>query len=158
MYRAQLSWKPIAILLFLSLIWGANMAMVKMTFQELEPLFMAGIRSLVASGCLYIWMRAKGMTIFPSGRIVFHGMIAGFLFGFEFSLIFLGLKYTLASRMYVLLYTAPFCVALGAHFFLTGDRLNHWKAVGLVLAFVGLVALCPSLVPYEFPAGKSYLL
>ena len=141
MYRAQLSWKPITILLFLSLIWGTNMAMVKMTFHELEPLFMAGLRSLVASGCLYIWMKVKGIRIFPSGRIVFHGMVAGFLFGFEFGLIFMGLQYTLASRMYVLLYTAPFCVALGAHFFLKGDRLNHWKAVGLVLAFVGLMAL-----------------
>ena len=141
MYRAQLSWQPIAILLLLSLIWGANMAAVKLIFDELEPLFMAGIRSLVASGCLYIWMKAKGIRIFPSRRIALRGIVTGLLFGFEFGLIFVGLKYTLASRMYVLLYTAPFCVALGAHFFLKGDRLNHWKAMGLVLAFVGLVAL-----------------
>jgi drug/metabolite transporter (DMT)-like permease len=117
------------------------MASAKLIFDELDPLFMAGIRSLVASGCLYIWMKAKKIRIFPSRRIALHGIVAGLLFGFEFGIIFVGLQYTLASRMYVLLYTAPFCVALGAHFFLKGDRLNHWKVVGLVLAFVGLVGL-----------------
>jgi drug/metabolite transporter (DMT)-like permease len=102
---------------------------------------MAGLRSLVASACLYIWMRAKGITIFPSRSIFFHGIVIGFLFGLEFGLIYVGLEYTLASRMFVLLYTAPFFVALGAHVFLKGDRLNPWKGWGLVLAFVGVVAL-----------------
>ena len=96
MYRAQLRWQPIAILLLCALTWGANMAIVKMTFRELEPLFMAGLRSLVASGCLYVWMRAKGITIFPSRSILFHGIVIGFLFGSEFALIYVGLKYTLA--------------------------------------------------------------
>jgi drug/metabolite transporter (DMT)-like permease len=32
-------------------------------------------------------------------------------------------------------------VALGAHFFLKGDRLNAWKTVGLILAFVGVLSL-----------------
>ena len=141
MYRAQLRWQPIAILLLCALTWGANMAIVKMAFRELEPLFMAGLRSLVASACLYIWMRAKGIGIFPSISVLLHGMVIGFLFGMEFALIYVGLKYTLASRMFVLLYTAPFFVALGAHLFLKGDRLNPWKAWGLVLAFVGIVAL-----------------
>ncbi len=141
MYRAQLRWQPIAILLLCALTWGTNMAIVKMAFRELEPLFMAGLRSLVASACLYIWMRAKGMTLFPSRGILFHGIVIGFLFGLEFALIYVGLEYTLASRMSVLVYTAPFFVALGAHVFLKGDRLNPWKSGGLVLAFVGIVAL-----------------
>lgn len=141
MYRAQLRWQPIAIVLLCALTWGSNMAIIKMAFGELEPLFMAGLRSLVASGCLYIWMRAKGITIFPSRTILFHGIVLGFFFGLEFALIYVGLKYTLASRMYILVYTAPFFVAVGAHFFLKGDRTNPWKAGGLVLAFVGIVAL-----------------
>ncbi|MGD9031156.1 MAG: DMT family transporter [Desulfobacteraceae bacterium] len=141
MYRAQLRWQPIAILLLCALTWGTNWAIVKITFRELEPLFMAGLRSLVASACLYIWMKAKGIAVFPSRHILLHGIMVGLLFGLEFALVYVGLKYTLASRMYVLLYTAPFFVALGAHLFLKGDRLNPWKAGGLVLAFAGVVAL-----------------
>lgn len=141
MYQAHLCWQPIAILLVLALIWGANMAIIKMGARELPPLFMAGLRSLVASACLYIWIKAKGLGLFPSTKVLLHGIVVGFLFGSEFGLIYVGLGYTLASRTYVLLYTAPFFVAVGAHFFLKGDRLNPWKGAGLILAFGGVVAL-----------------
>jgi drug/metabolite transporter (DMT)-like permease len=141
MYQAQLRWQPVVALLILALIWGANMAIIKIGARELAPLFMAGLRSLVASACLYIWMKAKGVTLFPSKRILVHGIVVGLLFGSEFGLIYVGLGYTLASRTYILVYTSPFFVALGAHFFLEGDRLNPWKAGGLILAFAGVVAL-----------------
>jgi len=141
MYRAQLRWQPIAILLVLALVWGANMAVIKIGARELPPLFMAGLRSLVASACLFIWIKAKGLSLFPSIKVLLHGVVIGLFFGSEFGLIYVGLEYTLVSRTYVLVYTAPFFVAVGAHFFLKGDRLNRWKAAGLVLAFAGVVVL-----------------
>ena len=141
MYKAQLHWKPIAALLLLAFIWGANMAIIKIGSQEIAPLFMAGLRSTVASICLYIWMKAKGIVLFPSRIVVIHGIAVGLLFGAEFGLIYVGLEYTLTSRVYVLLYTAPFFAAIGAHFFLDKDRLNLWKIIGLSSAFGGVVVL-----------------
>lgn len=141
MYEAQLRWKPVAVLLGLALIWGANMAIIKIGARELAPLFMAGLRSLVASACLCVCMKAKGIPIFPSRIVVLHGIVVGMFFGSEFGFIYVGLQHTLASRAYVLVYTAPFFAALGAHVFLEGDRLNAWKATGLVLAFAGVVSL-----------------
>ena len=129
MYEAQLRWKPVGLLLLLALIWGANMAIIKIGARELAPLFMAGLRSLTASACLYIWMRVKKIPIFPSQIVLLHGIVVGLLFGSEFGLIYVGLQYTLASRTYVLVYTAPFFATIGAHFFLEGDRLNAWKAI-----------------------------
>jgi len=141
MYQAQLRLQPIGVLLVLAMIWGANMAIIKIGARELSPLFMAGLRSLVASLCIFIWMKAKGVTVFPSKNVLLHGIVIGLLFGSEFGLIYVGLEYTLASRTYILLYTAPFFVALEAHFFLKGDRVNRWKAAGLILAFAGVVSL-----------------
>lgn len=141
MDHTQLSWKPIAVLLALALIWGANWALVKIGARDLAPLFMAFVRSLGASVCLYIWMRGKGMVIFPSRIVLFHGVMVGLLFGLEFALVYVGLEYTLASRLYVLLYTSPFFAALGAHFLLPGDRLHLWKTAGLIVAFFGVVVL-----------------
>jgi drug/metabolite transporter (DMT)-like permease len=141
MNQEQLRWQPVTLLLLLALTWGANMAVIKLGARELAPLFMAGLRSAVASVCLYIWLKAKGIKVFPSTNVLVHGMVIGLLFGSEFALIYVGLQYTLASRTYVLVYTAPFFVALGAHFFLKGDRLNASKMLGLILAFVGVVSL-----------------
>ena len=140
-YRAQLRWQPIAVVLIIAMIWGGNMAFVKLAIRDITPLFMAAIRSLVAAACLCIWMRAKDLPLFPSRVIVFHGIVAGILFGTEFGLIFVGLKYTLASRGSVILYVAPFAAAIGAHFFLVDDRFNRWKGLGLVLAFGGIIVL-----------------
>jgi drug/metabolite transporter (DMT)-like permease len=141
MEKSQLRWQPIAVLLALAMIWGGHMAAIKIAARELPPLFMAGFRSLVAGLCLFVWLKAKGIPLFPSKAVLLHGIVVGLLFGSEFALIYVGLGYTLASRTYVLLHTAPFFVALEAHFFLKGDRLNPWKITGLVLAFTGVVSL-----------------
>jgi drug/metabolite transporter (DMT)-like permease len=141
MPSAQLRWQPIAVLLTLALVWGANMAIIKIGSRELAPLFMAGLRSLVASLCLYAWMKFKRIDLFPSKIVLLHGIVIGLFFGAEFGLIYVGLKYTLTSRVYVLLYTAPFFVALQAHFLLGNDRFNPFKAAGLLLAFAGVVML-----------------
>ncbi len=141
MYDSQLRWKPIAFLLLLALIWGGNMGIIKLGIREIAPFFMAGLRSLVAAICLFIWMKAKRIDLFPSKIILIHGIVIGLIFGAEFGFIYVGLKYTLASRVYVLLYTAPIFAAVGAHFFLKDDRLNPWKIAGLLLAFGGVIAL-----------------
>ena len=65
----------------------------------------------------------------------------GFLFGAEFGLLYLSLLYTTASSAWILLYTTPFFHALGAHFFLIGDRLSWNKVVGLILSFAGILIL-----------------
>jgi len=139
--KTQLQWQPIVVLLILTLIWGANMAVIKIGAMELPPLMMAGLRSLVASLCLFVWMKKKRIASFPSGNILAHGIVTGLLFGVEFGLIYVGLGYTFASRTYILVYSAPFFVAFGAHFLLTGDRLNRWKMAGLFVAFAGIVVL-----------------
>ena len=141
MYRAQLNWKPIAILLLLALIWGANMAFIKFAAREMAPLFMVGLRSAVASLVVLCWMKVRAIPVFPSRSVIGHGFVVGLLFAAEFALIYLGLQRTLASRTYILVYTAPFFVALGAHFLLRDDRLNVWKTTGLIIAFSGVTVL-----------------
>jgi drug/metabolite transporter (DMT)-like permease len=141
MYRAQLHWRPIVILIVLALIWGANMAVIKIGARELPPLLMAAMRSAVASACLFVWIKSKNLALFPSITVLIHGIVVGLLFGTEFAFIYVGLQHTLASRTYVLLYTTPFFVAVGAHLFLEGDRLNPWKVAGLLFAFAGVATL-----------------
>ncbi|MBI5014831.1 MAG: DMT family transporter [Deltaproteobacteria bacterium] len=141
MSRGQLSRGPILVLLVLSLLWGGNMVAIKVSVQGVAPLFAAGLRSLVAGTCVYLWMRVRGVPAFPGRAVLLHGLAVGVMFGAEFGFIYLGLKHTLASRSAILLYTHPFFVAIGAHLLLEGDRLHARKAFGLVLAFAGVATL-----------------
>jgi drug/metabolite transporter (DMT)-like permease len=131
----------VALLLFLCCLWGGNMAAIKVGSRGLAPIFLSGFRSLVAAVCLLVWMRIRGIRVFPNRSLFYHGLATGLLFGGEFACIYLGLKFTLASRGYILLYTQPFFVALGAHFFLHDDRLDLARSAGLVLAFAGVAVL-----------------
>jgi drug/metabolite transporter (DMT)-like permease len=70
--------------------------------------------------------------------MLFHGVVVGLLFGVEFACIYFGLLYTDAARSVLFVYLSPFVVAIGAHFFLKGDRLTFLKILGLALAFTGI--------------------
>jgi drug/metabolite transporter (DMT)-like permease len=128
-------------MLVICCVWGGNMAAIKIGSKWLAPAFGAAVRSAVAALLLFVWMRFKGVPLFPSRSLTVHGLVVGLLFGVEFAFIFMGLQYTLASRAYVYIYTHPFVVALGAHFIFSNDRLNPPKALGLSLAFGGVALL-----------------
>lgn len=131
----------VATMLALSLLWGTNMAMVKLAAGALPPVLQAGLRSAIAAACLWAWMRFRGITVFPDRVATGHGLVLGLMFGLEFGLLYPGMILTSVARSYLLLYTSPFFVAVGAHFWLPGDRLTRLKVAGLLLAFVGLVVL-----------------
>lgn len=137
MTRDKLTFSAMGILLILCMIWGINMVAIKISNRGISPVTAAAIRSSIASVIIMLWMYAKGLRLFHRGAVLMWGLWAGILFGLEFLLLYAGLNYTSASRGIVLLYTSPFFVALGAHFYLPNDRLTWGKSTGLVLAFLG---------------------
>jgi drug/metabolite transporter (DMT)-like permease len=135
----KLDAKAAILLTVLCLTWGLNAVAIKFSNEGIAPLFGAGLRSVIATVCLMIWMIRKRLDLF-SGHLI-DGLVVGFLFGAEFGLLYFALLYTTASSAWILLYTTPFFHALGAHFFLTGDRLSWNKAAGLTLSFAGILIL-----------------
>ena len=131
--------KAILVLTVLCLIWGLNAVAIKFSTIGIAPVFCAGLRSVIATVCLLIWMTWRRLEIFP-GRLK-DGILIGLMFGTEFGLLYTALLYTTTSSAWILLYTSPFFHALGAHFFLAEDRLTLRKSTGLVLSFVGILIL-----------------
>ncbi len=135
----RLDAKAVSILIVLCLIWGLNAAFIKYATSGIAPIFCAGLRSLIATLCLMIWMACRRIRLF-SGHLK-DGIIVGFLFGAEFGLLYWAILYTTVSSAWILLYTSPFFHALGAHFLLTGDRLSISRGAGLILSFAGIFIL-----------------
>jgi drug/metabolite transporter (DMT)-like permease len=61
------------------------------------------------------------------------------MFAAEFALIYWALTFTDVARGVIILYTTPFFVALGAHFFVPGEQLHKQQIAGLIAAFAGVV-------------------
>ena len=137
--RAELTPYAIVGISLLALLWGFNYPVIKISNQGVAPVFASAVRSIIASACGIIYCMATGQQLFHRGILLLHGFMVGMLFGLEFACVYFGLLYTDASRSVVFVYLAPFIVAVGAHFFLKGDRLTVLKTAGLCLAFLGVV-------------------
>ena len=137
--KEYLDSNAIIILMILTLIWGSGYTAIKYSNQGVSPIFTSTVRSIIASICGVIYCLRKGERLFHTDFMLFHGFMVGLLFGLEFACLYFGMLYTDAARSVVFVYLSPFMVAVGAHFFLKGDRLTFLKAVGLVLAFTGVV-------------------
>jgi drug/metabolite transporter (DMT)-like permease len=136
--KDYLDLKAIVILLALTLLWGFNYSAVKYSNQGISPVFACTLRSVAASLCGIVYCIRKKEKLFHTDIRLFHGFMVGLLFGTEFACIYFGMLFTDAARSVLFVYLSPFVVAVGAHFFLKGDRLTLLKGMGLVLAFTGL--------------------
>jgi drug/metabolite transporter (DMT)-like permease len=136
--KEYLDLKAILFLIILTLLWGFNYAAIKYSNQGVSPVFASTLRSIIASICGVVYCVRKGERLFHTDIMLFHGFMVGLLFGLEFACIYFGMLYTDAARSVLFVYLSPFVVAIGAHFFLKGDRLNFLKTFGLVIAFTGI--------------------
>lgn len=137
--KDYLDLKAILAILILTVLWGLNYTAIKYSNRGISPVFASALRSLIASLCGAIYCLRKGERLFHTDIRLFHGIVVGLLFGLEFACIYFGMLYTDSARSVVFVYLSPFVVAVGAHFFLRGDRLTLLKTLGLGIAFAGIV-------------------
>ena len=125
-------------MLLLCAIWGFTQVTIKLANAGFAPLLQAGLRSAGSALLLWGWSAARGVPLFQRDGSLRHGTLIAVLFAAEFVLIYEGLTLTTAARAVLFIYTAPFVVALGAHFFVPGERLRPLMIAGLVSAFAGV--------------------
>lgn len=131
--------RAVATVVSLCFLWGLAQVAIKVANRGVSPLFQAAVRSVIASSLVALWAQARGLPLIHRDRTLLHGLVIGLLFGSEFVFIYLGLAYTTASHGVIFLYTAPFFVAVGAHWLLPQEPLTGRKFLGLVLAFAGII-------------------
>lgn len=119
-------------------IWGAGFSFMKIGLRYLPPFCLVGLRFVATAAFLAAYMRLRGLR-WRIPRKAWRGMTALIvLFFTQQSCIFLGLTFTRAGRMGVILNTQPILTAIAAHYFLTHDRLTWSKLAGMLLAICGV--------------------
>jgi drug/metabolite transporter (DMT)-like permease len=126
-----------AVLLGVTLLFAANQAIVKIVNAGLQPVFFAGLRSVLAVVFVAAWMGYRGISLQFSPAMLRTGLLIGVMFSAEFLFLFLALDLTTLGRASVIFYSMPVWFALMAHYGLQGERITWIKAVGLALAMAG---------------------
>jgi drug/metabolite transporter (DMT)-like permease len=138
--KRALDGRAVATVVTLCFLWGLSQVSIKVANAGVSPIFQAAVRSIIAASLVALWARAHSLPLIHRDRTLVHGFAIGLLFGTEFVFVYLGLYYTTASHAVIFLYTAPLCVALGAHWLLPAEPMTGRKGIGLLLAFAGVLA------------------
>lgn len=126
-----------AALLGVTLLLAVNQVVIIEVNDGLQPVFFAGLRSVLAVAFVAAWLWFKGRPPRLERRHVVSGLIIGSLFAAEFLCLFLALDLTALGRASVLFYSMPLWLAVFAHFGLPGEQITKIKAIGLFMAFIG---------------------
>ena len=136
--RDHLDSLAISLLLGCCLFWGFQQVLIKATLPLVPPMVQACARFIGATLLLMLWCAWRRIPLWQSDGSLRAGLLAGLLFALEFVCIYPGMQYTTASRLTIMLYTAPFWVALLLPIWLKHERLRPLQWVGLAMAFSGV--------------------
>jgi drug/metabolite transporter (DMT)-like permease len=150
--RKPLDGTAFAVMVLCTALWGFQQVVIKLTAADISFVMQAGIRSLIATALLFIWVFFHRVNLWEKDGTLWPGILAGLLFGGEFVFIYAGLEYTAASRMVVFIYTAPIFTALGLHWWVPGEKLAPGQWAGALLSFAGIF------VAFFDPSARSTLL
>jgi len=136
--REHLDSLAISLLLGCCLFWGFQQVLIKATLPLVPPMVQGCVRFIGATALLMLWCVWRRIPLWQPDGSLRAGLVAGLLFALEFVCIYTGMQHTTASRLTILLYTAPFWVALLLPLWLKHERLRPLQWVGLSLAFSGV--------------------
>jgi len=125
------------VLLGITLLLAVNQIIIKEVNTGLQPVFFAGLRSVLAVGFVTAWLAWQGRPPHRLREDLGPGLLIGAIFAAEFLCLFLALDLTTVGRASVIFYSMPVWFAILSHFGLPGQRITPLKGAGLLVSFAG---------------------
>lgn len=136
--RRALDRRGVGLMVFFCAVLGLQQIAIKAAAADMVPVLQMAVRSGAAVLFVGAYLRMQGLGLLPGNGKWPYGLAAGVLFTTEYLFVAEGLRYTSASHMVTMLYTAPAFAALGLHFLVPEERLRPVQWFGLLLAFCGV--------------------
>lgn len=136
-----MSWRAWSAFAALGIIWGIPYFLIKLAVAEISPLVVAGGRIGLAA-CILLPIAWQRGALHGAGR--HKAALCAFAvveFVIPLSAIALGEQWISSSSTGILIATVPMSVVLLSGFFGLDEHLGLRRITGLVLGFVGVVAL-----------------
>jgi drug/metabolite transporter (DMT)-like permease len=141
---------PVLVWFLLATIWGSTWLFIKIGLQDLPPFTFAGIRFVVASIPLILWLIVRGLS--RGGiRARFRGIrgrdwrlmiVTGLLtFSVNYGLVFWGESHISSGLAAILYTTFPMIGMLLAHWMLPAEPLTARSVTGVLLAAAGVALI-----------------
>lgn len=142
----------------LCLSWAFQQIVLKVAAVDVSPVLQICLRSAIAALLvvgMMAWRREPLNLADGSWR---PGIVVGVLFAGEFLFLGEALRFTTASHVAVLIYSAPIFAAIGLHWRLPDERLSSVQWAGIGLAFAGIAVAILGIKPQGPTASAPNML
>jgi len=128
-------------LLLLGTIWGASYMFIKVSVAEITPLTFVVLRTGLGGGLLALFLLLRWRRL--PGRSLWKPLFVMGLFNtlIPYGLINWGELYISSALAAILTGTMPLFTVILAHFWSKDERMDWYKAAGVVVGFLGVVVL-----------------
>jgi len=134
--------KAVLYLLILGIIWGASFLFIKICVTSIPLFTFVSGRMLMGSCVLYVLLRLQGDRMPPIGPAWLPFLVIGFFNALvPYGLIAWGEQHISSGLAAILNATTPLFTVLIAHYFISDERLTIGRIFGIILGFLGIVAV-----------------
>lgn len=133
--------RPLAVYLFLVLVWGSTWLFIKVTVADVPPLRAAAYRMTLA--CLVLFpfalrRKARDVTRREATQVAWNGLLQ---IGLSYALVFTASQWIDSGLAALLFATFPIWVAVFAHFMLPGEPITRHTAAAAILGLGGVAVI-----------------
>ena len=128
--KDEIDFSSVIVLMGVALLMAFNQVVIKMINGGFQPVFSAGVRSVLALFVLLGWLRLTRKPIVFSRHVLRSGIGIGLLFAFEFVFLFMALDLTTVFRVNIIFYTMPVWLTLARNFIYPGDACRELRCWG----------------------------
>lgn len=133
--------RAVLLTLLTVVLWGGNPAATRFSVDALPPITVAGLRFLMATGVMIAWCWIERASFRVTRPQIGPILIAGTLLFVQITTFTFGAAWTSSSHASLFVNTFVFWVVGLEQVFLRTDKLTSSKALGLIVAGVGVSAL-----------------
>jgi drug/metabolite transporter (DMT)-like permease len=127
---------------FLCFCWGTTWLAIKLTLDGIAPILGVALRFSLAAVIMTVialWRRQRfPRSLADHGRLMLVGSMT---FSLGYILVYIGEQYISSGLTSILFATFPLFVAIFAHFWISGERINRFKMSGVLIGICGVVVL-----------------
>jgi len=138
----------------LAFLWAGNPIAIKIGLPDAPPIRQAWMRFVLGGLIVLGWARFTRTPLRLHRHEIRPLLVLGVIFTVQIALLNLGVKYTTAGHVSILLNVYPIYTVLLAHLFVPGDRLSGSRAAGVMIAYAGVALL----FSHEFTVGTGLLI
>ena len=158
--------KMLLLSLLVMLLWGSLFPMVKLGYAAFgvvttgDILFFAGVRFTVCGALICLYCLIKNRRTFLSVRSVLLPVLLSGVFAIilHYGFTYVGLKLTDSSKTAILKQAGVLFYVCFSVLFFKDDRLTVKKLIGVLLGFVGIIAINASSEGVSFHLGDALII